>query len=95
MGRETPPGAGVRVWKAALYTRLSREDGDKAESNSIASQKAILEGVIARDPPCPWPRFTWTTAAPAPTLTARLFSKCSGTSKPGGSTALWSRIIVR
>lgn len=50
MGRETPPGAGVRVWKAALYTRLSREDGDKAESNSIASQKAILEGVIARDP---------------------------------------------
>lgn len=50
MGRDTPPGAGGRVWKAALYTRLSREDGDKAESNSIASQKAILEGVIARDP---------------------------------------------
>ncbi len=31
------------VWKAALYIRLSREDGDKAESYSITSQRAILK----------------------------------------------------
>lgn len=30
-------------WRAGLYIRLSREDGDKAESESIASQKALLE----------------------------------------------------
>ena len=27
----------------ALYERLSREDGDNQESNSIATQKQILE----------------------------------------------------
>lgn len=46
----SPKPAGSRVWQAALYTRLSREDGDKLESNSIANQRAILEEVIARDP---------------------------------------------
>ena len=30
------------------YTHLSREDGDKVESNSIASQRAICEDYIAR-----------------------------------------------
>ena len=31
---ERPPQVSI-TWKAALYIRLSREDGDKAESNSI------------------------------------------------------------
>lgn len=30
-------------WNAGLYIRLSREDGDKLESESVSSQKAILE----------------------------------------------------
>jgi hypothetical protein len=30
------------VWNTALYTRLSREDGDKPESDSIANQKKLL-----------------------------------------------------
>lgn len=30
-------------WQAGLYIRLSREDGDKIESESVASQRAILE----------------------------------------------------
>lgn len=30
------------IWRAALYTRLSREDGDKPESDSIANQWALL-----------------------------------------------------
>lgn len=33
---------GAPVWRAALYIRLSKEDGDKAESNSITSQREIL-----------------------------------------------------
>ena len=33
-----------KVYRTAIYCRLSREDGDKVESNSIASQRAICEG---------------------------------------------------
>lgn len=36
------------VWRAALYTRLSREDGDKLESDSIANQRALLERFAAQ-----------------------------------------------
>ena len=37
-----------KVYRTATYCRLSREDGDKVESNSIASQRAICEDYIAR-----------------------------------------------
>lgn len=47
--RKTTPTPAGRIWKAALYTRLSREDGDKLESNSIATQKAILEEYVRQD----------------------------------------------
>lgn len=30
------------IWKAAIYVRLSREDGDKEESDSISNQKDLL-----------------------------------------------------
>ena len=30
------------LWTPALYIRLSREDGDREESNSIASQRELL-----------------------------------------------------
>ena len=33
----------IFLWKAALYIRLSRDDGDKTESNSITSQREILK----------------------------------------------------
>ena len=36
-----------KVYRTAIYCRLSREDGDKVESNSIASQRAICEDYIA------------------------------------------------
>ena len=39
-----------KVWNTALYIRLSREDGDKAESNSIASQREILKEYLKRCP---------------------------------------------
>ena len=37
------PGHPVFTWKAALYIRLSRDDGDKMESNSVTSQREILK----------------------------------------------------
>lgn len=35
------------LWSAGLYVRLSREDGDKVESESISSQKSILQDFIS------------------------------------------------
>ena len=37
-------------YRTALYLRLSREDGDKTESDSIANQRTLLE-VYAADHP--------------------------------------------
>ena len=38
------------IWRAALYTRLSREDGDKPESDSIANQRSLLERFASKQP---------------------------------------------
>lgn len=38
------------IWRAALYMRLSREDGDKPESDSIANQRTLLESFAAQQP---------------------------------------------
>lgn len=35
-----------KTWQTALYVRLSREDGDKLESESIISQKAYLQDYL-------------------------------------------------
>lgn len=40
----------AKPWKAALYIRLSREDGDKIESNSITSQREILKEYLKLHP---------------------------------------------
>ena len=37
-----------KVYRTAIYCRLSREDGDKVESNSIASQRAYLRGLYRK-----------------------------------------------
>ena len=34
------------IWQAALYIRLSKEDGDKQESYSVTSQREILKEYI-------------------------------------------------
>lgn len=39
-----------KVWNVAAYTRLSREDGDKEESNSIGSQKEMIRDFVLRRP---------------------------------------------
>ena len=38
------------LWKPALYIRLSREDGDKEESNSITGQRELLRDFIRTRP---------------------------------------------
>ncbi len=35
-----------KIWNVAAYTRLSRDDGDKAESESIGSQKEIIRAFV-------------------------------------------------
>lgn len=36
----------TKVYRTAIYARLSKDDGDKVESNSIVSQKALCEEYI-------------------------------------------------
>ena len=40
----------TRTYNAALYIRLSREDGDKPESDSVVNQKRILENFVNSQP---------------------------------------------
>lgn len=40
----------MEIWKTAGYLRLSREDGDKAESDSIANQRKLLEQYLKIHP---------------------------------------------
>ena len=39
-----------RVYRAALYVRLSKEDGDKEESDSIVNQKDLIRAFLADKP---------------------------------------------
>ena len=38
------------IWIAAKYLRLSIEDGDKAESNSIGNQRELIQNFVAERP---------------------------------------------
>lgn len=38
-----------KVWSVAVYLRLSRDDGDKPESESISSQRDLLTDFIGRN----------------------------------------------
>ena len=40
----------TRVWNTTLYLRLSRDDGDKEESNSITGQRALLRDYLTKHP---------------------------------------------
>ncbi|NCE64443.1 recombinase [Pseudoflavonifractor sp. 524-17] len=42
--------AQAKIWNATLYLRLSREDGDKEESNSIAGQRNLLRDFLKQHP---------------------------------------------
>ena len=38
------------VYKAAIYLRISRDDEDKSESDSIQNQRELLKAFIDKDP---------------------------------------------
>ena len=40
----------TKIWNATLYLRLSRDDGDKEESNSITGQRELLRDYISQRP---------------------------------------------
>ena len=44
------PSITPEVWKTCGYVRLSREDGDKEESNSIKGQKDLIRDYFSRHP---------------------------------------------
>lgn len=37
-----------RLFYAAVYIRLSREDGDKEESDSVGNQRKLLTGYVSK-----------------------------------------------
>ena len=39
-----------RIYRAAIYVRLSKEDGDKEESDSIVNQKELVRSFLADKP---------------------------------------------
>lgn len=39
-----------QVWNTCGYVRLSREDGDKEESNSVTGQKDLIRDYMTRHP---------------------------------------------
>ena len=44
--KQEKTGASSSQWRMAVYVRLSKEDGDKLESDSIQNQKRIIEQYI-------------------------------------------------
>ncbi|MCL2620992.1 MAG: recombinase family protein [Defluviitaleaceae bacterium] len=44
----TPPTP--KVWRVCIYVRLSRDDGDKAESDSITNQKSLIHDYVKTRP---------------------------------------------
>ena len=62
-----------KIYHAAIYVRLSKEDGDvstsaKAESNSISNQKDFIRNFLAD-------KNMWMMVIPALILTVRLFRR--------------------
>lgn len=41
---------GTRIWNACGYVRLSHEDGDREESNSVTGQKDLIRDFFSRRP---------------------------------------------
>lgn len=39
-----------RIYHAAVYVRLSKEDGDKEESDSIVNQRELVRAFLANKP---------------------------------------------
>lgn len=40
----------IKIWNTCSYARLSPEDGDKEESNSVTGQKNLIRDYLCRHP---------------------------------------------
>jgi len=47
---QTQLSSNNKLWSAGLYIRLSREDGDKLESESVTSQRDMLHNFLSQNP---------------------------------------------
>lgn len=69
-----------KIYHAAIYVRLSKEDGDvstnaKAESNSISNQKDFIRNFLADKKTLEQLKNMWMMVIPALILTVRLFRR--------------------
>lgn len=48
--RTEQPSQAAKLYRAALYIRLSKEDGDKTESDSVVNQKELLTNFVNAQP---------------------------------------------
>lgn len=48
--RTEQPSQAAKLYRAALYIRLSKEDGDKTESDSVVNQKKLLTNFVNAQP---------------------------------------------
>lgn len=69
-----------KIYHAAIYVRLSKEDGDvstsaKAESNSISNQRISSEISLQTKKTLEQLKNMWMMVIPAPILTVRLFRR--------------------
>ena len=82
-------------YRTALYLRLSREDGDKTESDSIANQRTCWKPILQTTRNCAsWMMFV-TMVTPARTLNGLRSKTCSGNWNKGLSTAFWMKDLSR
>lgn len=66
----------TKIWNATLYLRLSRDDGDKEESNSITGQRELLRDFIRTARSFGNTPSGSTTASRAPISSVRALRKC-------------------
>ena len=72
---ETPKRAYMKIWRAALYIRLSVEFNGK-KGDSLETQRQIMEAYIALCPDIEIAESTPTTAPRAGPLSGKPFSGC-------------------
>lgn len=75
--------------KVGAYLRLSREDGDKAESDSIANQRKILTSYCRSHPELELVDFYIDDGCTGTHFDTRLSGRWSGTGSVGTLTVSW------
>ena len=75
-------------WRAGLYIRLSREDGDRAESESVSSQRAILQKFVDDNPEITFSDYYIDDGWSGTDFERPSFAECLRTSRVKKSTVL-------